>query len=108
MTTVRVWSILTRMKTTETPQSLETTACTCITARFMPVKEAVIVLPVSKEYLYRGLRSGMFPGTSFGRARALLRTFVEGFIARVESGELIDFEQYAADWRARNNAEVAV
>ena len=95
------------METTETPQSLETTACNCAAARFMPVKEAVIVLPVSKEYLYRGLRSGAFPGTSFGRARALLRTFVEEFLALVEAGQPTTFEDYAADWRARNSAEAS-
>lgn len=95
------------METTETPQPLETMACNSVTARFMPVKEAVIVLPVSKEYLYRGLRSGTFPGASFGRARVLLRTFVEEFVALVEAGQLTRFEDYAAEWRAKNNAEAS-
>lgn len=95
------------METTETPQPLEATACNGAAARFMLVKEAVTVLPVSKEYLYRGLRSGMFPGTSFGRARALLRTFVEEFVALVEAGQLIRFEDYATEWRAKNNAEAS-
>ncbi|MFC4006685.1 hypothetical protein ACFOY2_05600 [Nonomuraea purpurea] len=95
------------MQSTESIEDIESVTCSCATARFMPVKEAVILLPVSKAYLYAGLRAGRFPGTSFGRVRALLRTFVEEFIARVEAGELIDFEIYAADWRARNSAEAS-
>jgi len=96
------------MEATQSPPptgDTERTECTEIVTPFMPVKEAVAVLPVAKAYLYAGLRTGRFPGASFGRARVLLRTFVEEFVARAHSGDLISFEDYAADWRARNNAE---
>lgn len=96
------------MKAIETPPRVESTESTASAGPFMPVKEAVTLLPVSKAYLYGGLRTGRFPGTSFGRVRVLLRTFVEEFVARVEAGEPIKFEDYAADWRARNNVEIAV
>lgn len=81
--------------------------CRCTTARFMPVKEAAIVLPVSEEYLYAGLRTRRFPGAKFGRVRALLRSFVDDFVAQVETGRFVEFEDYAAAWHAKNN-EVAV
>lgn len=86
-------------------EGTERTECMETAMPFMPVKEAVAVLPVSKAYLYAGLRTGRFPGASFGRARVLLRTFVEEFVARAHSGDLISFEDYAADWRAKKNAE---
>jgi hypothetical protein len=89
----------------ERTECVENMACSCATTPFMPVKEAVAVLPVSKAYLYSGLRTGRFPGTSFGRGRVLLRTFVEEFVTRAQSGDLTSFEEYAAEWRARNNAE---
>jgi hypothetical protein len=95
------------METTETFPSTESTqsaAHTRASTPFMPVKEAVALLPVSKAYLYTGLRTGRFPGTTFGRARVLLRSFVEEFVSRVEAGEPITFEDYAADWRARNSS----
>lgn len=86
----------------------ETVACACTRARFMSVGEAESVLRASKEYLYSGLRTGKFPGTSYGRARVILRSFVEDFIAQVETGRLIEFEDYAAEWLTRNSVEAAI
>ncbi|GAA2840879.1 hypothetical protein [Nonomuraea rubra] len=84
----------------------ETVACAaCVGARFMSVGEAETVLGASKEYLYSGLRNGKFPGTSYGRARVILRSFVEEFVAQVETGRRIEFEEFAAEWR--NSLEAA-
>ncbi|MGI5273118.1 helix-turn-helix domain-containing protein [Nonomuraea sp. CA-218870] len=99
------------METTEMLPSTESTqsaACSRTPTPFMPVKEAVALLPVSKAYLYTGLRAGRFPGTTFGRARVLLRSFVEEFVSRVEAGERITFEDYAADWRTRDSSKATV
>lgn len=93
---------------TATVGRMETVDCACIQARFMSVGEAEFVLRASKEYLYSGLRSGKFPGTNYGRARVILRSFVEEFVALIEAGRYIEFEEFAANWRARNGAEVTV
>ncbi|MFG1963041.1 excisionase family DNA-binding protein [Nonomuraea sp. NPDC049028] len=73
----------------------------------MSVSEAARLLRRSREYLYSGLREGRFPGTQFGRAWAMPRQFVEGFVRDVlQRGLSISFEHYATEWRAKNNTEV--
>ncbi|GAA3172222.1 excisionase family DNA-binding protein [Nonomuraea roseoviolacea] len=96
------------METAETVQTAESAESTRRTGTFMSVADAAEDLDLSKEYLYKGLREEQIPGAKFGRNRKILRAFVEEFKALAERGEVIDFEQHAALWRARRDAEVAV
>ncbi|MFI6793716.1 excisionase family DNA-binding protein [Nonomuraea sp. NPDC050383] len=99
------------METVETVQSTETVEAAPRTPRsqlFMAVADAAEELGLSKEYLYSGLRKGELPGAKFGRNRKILRAFVEGFKALAARGVSLDFEEYAASWLPREDAEVAV
>ncbi|MEU6710051.1 hypothetical protein ABZ897_01115 [Nonomuraea sp. NPDC046802] len=95
----------------ETVQSVQTTATPAsigAAATGMSVAEAACLISRSREYLYSGLRKGQFPGTQFGRGWTMPREFVESFVRDVlQRGLSISFENYAADWRARNDAEAS-
>jgi excisionase family DNA binding protein len=76
-----------------------------MTPPVMSVPEVATLLRRSPEYLYSGLREGRFPGTRFGRAWAIPRNFVRGFVTEViELGEPISFEEFATQWLDRSAA----
>lgn len=95
----------------ETPQSTstaETVKTTDTEPAFMAVPDVGVMLGVSKEYLYAGLREGRFPGVRFGRTWGIPRAFIRGFIADVvELGLMTSFEDYAASWIAQAREGVA-
>lgn len=70
----------------------------------MYVSEAAPVLKVSKSYLYGGLREGRFPGVLVGDGYRMRTDFVYGF---VDAPSGTKFEDYAAEWLAREAQAVA-
>ena len=96
------------METVQSVQTTATPACICTTETGMSVAEVARLIRRSREYVYSGLREGRLPGTQFGRGWTMPREFVEGFVRDVlKRGLSISFENYAADWRARNGAEAS-
>lgn len=92
--------------TVQRPQTVEASECKCATDTPMSVPEAAPLLRCSREYLYSGLRDGRFPGTQVGRSWKIPGAFVQGFLRDVLNvGGRVSFEDYAADWRAKNSAE---
>lgn len=73
----------------------------------MPVADASSAIGKSREYLYRGLRQGRFPGAKFGRSRVIRRAFIEGFLAANAAGRSISFEDFATEWTASGARAVA-
>ncbi|MEV0993380.1 excisionase family DNA-binding protein [Nonomuraea sp. NPDC050202] len=82
-------------------------ACACERKPFISVREAADLLGRSREYLYAGLRERRFPGAQFGRAWEMPRAFVTGFIAEVDAGSTVCFEDFAAAWIAKAGPQVA-
>lgn len=64
--------------------------------RFMSVKATARALGVSRPTVYRAYHAGVFPGRKFGRSYGILRSFVEGVVAVIESGQPVDVMEYAA------------
>lgn len=79
--------------------------CLCQSKPFMTVEAAALFLDMSVDYLHVGIREGRIPAHRFGRSYRLRRDFIHGFVTTPPGAK---FEDYAADWRARNNTEVAV
>lgn len=70
----------------------------------MKVGPASDLVDLSDEYLYRGLRNGKFPGKRAGRGWRIDRDFIFGFL---DSPNGTCFEDYAAQWMARESQAVA-
>lgn len=81
--------------------------CTCARRPFISVRETADLLGRSKEYLYAGLREGRFPGAQFGRAWEMPRAFVQGFLAEIDAGSSVSFEDYATTWTTTKTKVVA-
>lgn len=97
-------------------QTAETAECKCATDALAPVAEVapvtvaevVAMLRCSREYLYAGLRERRFPGTQVGRSWKMPGAFVQGFVRDVLNvGGQMSFEDYAAEWRAKNEEKAA-
>lgn len=94
--------------TAQRPQTAETADCVCVTDAPMSVPEAAGKLCCSPEFVYERLRDGRLPGTQIGRSWKMPSAFVWGFLRDVLNvGRQMSLEDYAADWRARNNAEAS-
>lgn len=70
----------------------------------MTVEAAALILDMSVDYLHVGIREDRIPAHRFGRSYRLLRAFVYGF---VETPSGTRFEDYAAEWMARETQAVA-
>lgn len=100
------------MQPTETPRRIGTakpTACTCSTSpAVIQVSDAALLLGMSEEYFYVGMRAGVFPSVNRGRSRALPMSFIRGFVAEVvEVGLPTSLEDYAKSWFAARIGAVA-
>lgn len=92
--------------TADTAQTAETAESMSAADVSMTVSEAAKKLRRSPEYLRCGLREGRFPGSRLGRTYLMPSAFIQGFVRDVLSvGRPISFEDYAAEWRAKNCAE---
>lgn len=84
--------------------AIDTVTCACGVQPLMSVAEASAVISASKSYLYEGLREGRFPGLRLGDGYRMRADFVHGFV-RAPAGT--KFEDYAAEWMAREAQAVA-
>lgn len=85
--------------------AMQAVPCLCRTKLFMTVEAAALILDMSVDYLHVGIREGRIPAHRFGRAYRLRRDFIYGFVTTPSGAK---FEDYAAAWFTRHNAEVAV
>lgn len=92
------------MKPSEPITATQAITCVCRTRPFMTVEAASLVLDMSVDYLHVGIRRGDFPVHQFGRIYKFRRAFIDAF---VKSPSGTKFEDFAAQWMAREAAEVA-
>src|SRR3954471_3176091 len=92
------------MEPSPTMGTTPTIACACRSRPFMTVEAAASVLGISEDYLHVGIREGRIPAHRFGRAYRVRRDFINSFVA-TPSGTR--FEDFAAQWMARELSEVA-
>lgn len=92
------------MKPNETTTATQTIRCVCRTKPFMTVEAAALILDMSADYLHVGIRAGRIPAHRFGRLYRLRRDFIQGFVDTPSGAK---FEDYAAQWMARETEEIA-
>lgn len=92
------------MEATQPSLATQAITCTCQTEPFMTVEAAATFLDMSRDYLYVGAKDGRFPAVRLGRRIKFLRKFVLGFVKEPSGTK---FEDYAAEWIAREAEAVA-
>lgn len=92
------------MEATRPSVAIDAIKCRCRIKPLMSIETVAELMDVSDDYLTLGLREGRFPGKRLGRLWRMPTDFVRGFIAAPPGTQ---FEDYAADWMAREAQAVA-